>query len=110
LAHVADDQAPFMLYDTVLSEYAALGFEYGYSISSDAMVCWEAQFGDFANAAQVVIDQFVVAAAGRAVLPRVAPPGRRRGQGAVGVLHPQALPAHAAHALPARRAHRRPVR
>ncbi|MDQ1432249.1 MAG: multifunctional 2-oxoglutarate metabolism enzyme [Actinomycetota bacterium] len=62
LAHVADDQAPFMLYDTVLSEYAALGFEYGYSISSDAMVCWEAQFGDFANAAQVVIDQFVVAA------------------------------------------------
>jgi 2-oxoglutarate dehydrogenase E1 component len=63
LAHVSDDQAPFMLYDTVLSEYAALGFEYGYSISSDAMVCWEAQFGDFANAAQVVIDQFVVAAA-----------------------------------------------
>jgi len=62
LAHVADDQAPFMLFDTVLSEYAALGFEYGYSISSDALVCWEAQFGDFANAAQVVIDQFVVAA------------------------------------------------
>ena len=53
LAHLADDQAPFMLYDTVLSEYAALGFEYGYSISSDALVCWEAQFGDFANAAQV---------------------------------------------------------
>ena len=63
LAHLADDQAPFMLYDTVLSEYAALGFEYGYSITSDAMVCWEAQFGDFANAAQVVIDQFIVAAA-----------------------------------------------
>ena len=63
LAHLADDQAPFMLYDTVLSEYAALGFEYGYSIASDALVCWEAQFGDFANAAQVVIDQFVVAAA-----------------------------------------------
>jgi 2-oxoglutarate dehydrogenase complex dehydrogenase (E1) component-like enzyme len=62
LAHLADDQAPFMLYDTVLSEYAALGFEYGYSTASDALVCWEAQFGDFANAAQVVIDQFVVAA------------------------------------------------
>src|SRR5213078_2905609 len=55
LADFADDQAPFMLYDTVLSEYAALGFEYGYSIASDALVCWEAQFGDFANVAQVVI-------------------------------------------------------
>jgi 2-oxoglutarate dehydrogenase E1 component len=63
LAHLAEDQAPFMLYDTVLSEYAALGFEYGYSISSDALVCWEAQFGDFANVAQVIIDQFVSSAA-----------------------------------------------
>jgi 2-oxoglutarate dehydrogenase E1 component len=62
LAHLADDQAPFMLYDTVLSEYAALGFEYGYSISSDALVCWEAQFGDFANVGQVVIDQFISSA------------------------------------------------
>jgi 2-oxoglutarate dehydrogenase E1 component len=63
LNHLADGQAPFMVYDTVLSEYAALGFEYGYSIQSDALVCWEAQFGDFANVAQAVIDQFVVAAA-----------------------------------------------
>ncbi len=63
LAHLSDDQASFMLYDTVLSEYAALGFEYGYSISSDALVCWEAQFGDFANVAQAIIDQFISTAA-----------------------------------------------
>jgi 2-oxoglutarate dehydrogenase E1 component len=63
LARLSDDQARFMLYDTVLSEYAAIGFEYGYSIASDALVCWEAQFGDFANTGQVIIDQFVVAAA-----------------------------------------------
>jgi 2-oxoglutarate dehydrogenase E1 component len=63
LAHLSDDQAPFMLYDTVLSEYAALGFEYGYSVADEeALVCWEAQFGDFMNGAQIIIDQFVVAA------------------------------------------------
>ncbi|HET9728235.1 MAG TPA: multifunctional oxoglutarate decarboxylase/oxoglutarate dehydrogenase thiamine pyrophosphate-binding subunit/dihydrolipoyllysine-residue succinyltransferase subunit, partial [Acidimicrobiia bacterium] len=63
LEHLGADAAPFMIYDSVLSEFAALGFEYGYSIADhDALVCWEAQFGDFANGAQTIIDQFVVAA------------------------------------------------
>ncbi len=63
LTHLGDEAAPFMIYDSVLSEFAALGFEYGYSIADlDALVCWEAQFGDFANGAQVIIDQFIVAA------------------------------------------------
>jgi 2-oxoglutarate decarboxylase len=63
LKHVTADQAPFMIYDSVLSEYAALGFEYGYSVvDKDALVCWEAQFGDFFNVAQPIVDQFIVAA------------------------------------------------
>ncbi len=63
LANLAPDQAPYRLYDTVLSEYAALGFEYGYSVAdAEAFVAWEAQFGDFMNGAQIIIDQFIVAA------------------------------------------------
>lgn len=63
LCHLASDQAPIEIYNSVLSEAGVLGYEYGYSLDwPDALVCWEAQFGDFANAAQVIIDQFIVSA------------------------------------------------
>ncbi|MGQ0616490.1 MAG: multifunctional oxoglutarate decarboxylase/oxoglutarate dehydrogenase thiamine pyrophosphate-binding subunit/dihydrolipoyllysine-residue succinyltransferase subunit [Acidimicrobiia bacterium] len=63
LAHLDPDQAKFWIYDSLLSEYAAVGFEYGFSVSHDkALVAWEAQFGDFMNGAQIIIDQYLVAA------------------------------------------------
>ena len=63
LEHLSPDQAPVEIYNSPLSEAGVLGFEYGYSLDCpDGLVVWEAQFGDFVNAAQVVIDQFIVSA------------------------------------------------
>jgi 2-oxoglutarate decarboxylase len=60
LQHLSGDQARVLIYDSALTEYAALGFEYGYSVANrDAMVMWEAQFGDFVNGAQSVIDEYL---------------------------------------------------
>jgi 2-oxoglutarate dehydrogenase E1 component len=66
LHHVAPGQGVFTVNNSILSEAAVLGFEYGYSsVHDDALVIWEAQFGDFANGAQVVIDNFIAAAAAK---------------------------------------------
>lgn len=63
LQHLAEGQAPVELYNSALSEAGVLGFEYGYSLDMpDSLVVWEAQFGDFVNAAQVIIDQFISSA------------------------------------------------
>ncbi|WP_309131636.1 multifunctional oxoglutarate decarboxylase/oxoglutarate dehydrogenase thiamine pyrophosphate-binding subunit/dihydrolipoyllysine-residue succinyltransferase subunit [Brevibacterium sp.] len=60
LQNLSEEQARFWVYDSLLSEYAAVGFEYGYSVErTDALVAWEAQFGDFAQGAQTVIDEFI---------------------------------------------------
>ncbi|WP_411151123.1 multifunctional oxoglutarate decarboxylase/oxoglutarate dehydrogenase thiamine pyrophosphate-binding subunit/dihydrolipoyllysine-residue succinyltransferase subunit [Streptomyces sp. A30] len=63
LMYLAEDQARYNVYNSLLSEYAAMGFEYGYSLARpDALVLWEAQFGDFVNGAQTVVDEFISSA------------------------------------------------
>jgi 2-oxoglutarate dehydrogenase E1 component len=63
LRNLATNQAKFYIYDSLLSEYAAMGFEYGYSVErKDALVLWEAQFGDFGNGAQTIMDEFISSA------------------------------------------------
>ncbi|MFJ5834234.1 multifunctional oxoglutarate decarboxylase/oxoglutarate dehydrogenase thiamine pyrophosphate-binding subunit/dihydrolipoyllysine-residue succinyltransferase subunit [Streptomyces sp. NPDC093089] len=63
LLYLTEEQAHYNVYDSLLSEYAAMGFEYGYSLERpDALVIWEAQFGDFVNGAQTVVDEFISSA------------------------------------------------
>jgi 2-oxoglutarate dehydrogenase E1 component len=62
LKHLSPDQGGFHVFDSLLSEYASMGFEYGYSVAApDALVLWEGQFGDFANGAQTIADEFIAA-------------------------------------------------
>jgi 2-oxoglutarate dehydrogenase E1 component len=63
LNHIANDQAKLYMYNSLLSEFGVMGFEYGYALATPhALVIWEAQFGDFVNGAQVIIDQFITSA------------------------------------------------
>ncbi|BET47698.1 multifunctional oxoglutarate decarboxylase/oxoglutarate dehydrogenase thiamine pyrophosphate-binding subunit/dihydrolipoyllysine-residue succinyltransferase subunit [Kitasatospora aureofaciens] len=63
LLYLSEDQARYNVYNSLLSEYAVMGFEYGYSLARpDALVMWEAQFGDFVNGAQTVVDEFISSA------------------------------------------------
>ncbi|MCU4173580.1 2-oxoglutarate dehydrogenase E1 component [Carboxylicivirga sp. N1Y90] len=63
LQHISPDQAPFKVFNSLLSEYGVMGFEYGYALAKpDGLTIWEAQFGDFYNVAQVIIDQYISSA------------------------------------------------
>jgi 2-oxoglutarate dehydrogenase E1 component len=63
MQHLASDQAPFEVWNSSLSEFAAMGFEFGFSLADpNTLVLWEAQFGDFVNGAQIIIDQFLASA------------------------------------------------
>ncbi|MFW0183635.1 multifunctional oxoglutarate decarboxylase/oxoglutarate dehydrogenase thiamine pyrophosphate-binding subunit/dihydrolipoyllysine-residue succinyltransferase subunit [Rothia sp. CCM 9417] len=63
LAHLSETQGKYAIYNSLLSEYGVMGFEYGYSVESpDSLVLWEAQFGDFANGAQTIVDEFISSA------------------------------------------------
>ena len=99
LLYLGEGQAKFWIYDSLLSEFAAMGFEYGYSVERpDALVLWEAQFGDFFNGGQTIVDEFISssrAEVGTALLRGAAPPPRLRGPGARPLLGPdRALPHH----------------
>ena len=92
IQHLREAKAPFELHNSPLSEAAALGFEYGYSAAApEALVLWEAQFGDFFNAAQVIIDQFIVVGpreVGRDLAADAAAAARLRGRRARALLAP----------------------
>ena len=85
LSYLVGNQATFSVYDSLLSEFAAMGFEYGYSVARpDALVLWEAQFGDFVNGAQTIVDEFISlrrAEVGPALRRRAAAAARLRGPG-----------------------------